>query len=213
MGVRIDKFKLFYAPIPKVACTSLKRMFFRIENGFAFQRFTANGQDWNIQRVYNSGLRETFNEARIKDYRRITMVRDPVRRFLSGYTNRVVFHYYADDLAIKAVVYLRKPTPNPELDEFIDLFEQYRKISDIDWHFRPMSDFIGSDPSYFHAIYDIRQMDDFVADVAQVVGQELEVERTQTGGPKIDPGDLSPKQLEKIQSLYASDYKAYSQFF
>ena len=44
MPVILDDHKLSYFFVPKVACTSLKYMFFQFENGRRFQRFQANGK-------------------------------------------------------------------------------------------------------------------------------------------------------------------------
>ncbi|NQX93880.1 MAG: sulfotransferase family 2 domain-containing protein [Erythrobacter sp.] len=213
MGVFIDDAKLFYAPIPKVACTSIKHMFFELENDFTFQKFKASSKGWHIHNFYPGSLREKYQEGRIKDYRRITMVREPVKRFLSAYSNRVIFHNRANEKAVAGLGRFRKVTPNPELDEFIDRFDRYMKIRDISWHCRPMVDFVGSDPGYFHAVYGIQQMDEFIEDVSNTVGKQVEVGRLQTGGPKISPDVLTAKQREKIENYYAADYKAYAQYF
>ncbi|KWV92967.1 sulfotransferase family 2 domain-containing protein [Erythrobacter sp. YT30] len=213
MTVVLKNKKLFYAAIPKVACTSIKRMLFEVENGFAFNPFTANGEAWHVHRFYPSLLRTEFPEHQIADYRRLLMVRDPIKRFLSAYSNRVVFHEDISPKAIQKLGRFSRLTPSPDLGEFIDRFEKYLAIPIIKSHCRPMVDFAGADPAYYSAVYGIHQMDAFLEDVSTVVGDTVEAGRFQTGGPKLSPGELTAKQIAKLEKFYTADYEAFSRYF
>ncbi len=213
MTVILKDHKLFYASIPKVACTSLKTMFFEVENGVPFKPIKANGKTWHIHEFYHGWLRVSYPEKRLEDLRRVTLVRDPIKRFLSAYGNRVVHHKDAGEVAVSKVRGFRKLTPNPDLDEFIDRFDRYLSIGSIKWHCRPMVDFIGDDKNYFHGLYGMHQMDAFLEDVSNAVGKKMEAGRFQTGGPKFSPDDLTAKQVAKLETFYSADYSAFSQYF
>ncbi|MEL7197128.1 MAG: sulfotransferase family 2 domain-containing protein [Pseudomonadota bacterium] len=213
MPVLLKQHKLFYADVPKVACSSIKRMFFEIENGFEFQAFKANAKHWHIHTFYPGCLRGDFPEAVIQEYRRLAVVRDPIERFLSAYGNRVVHYGEASDQAVKKLGFFSRLKADPDLGEFIDSLEKYIEIPSLNWHCKPMVEFLGSDPSYFHAIYDIRQMDDFVSDVSKTVGSEVKAGRHQAGGPKFSRNDLNTKQVAKLEAFYSEDYKAFSRYF
>lgn len=213
MPVLLKDYKLFYADVPKVACSSVKRMFFEIENGIPFPVLKANGVNWHIHVFYPGWLRQDFPEGQIANFRRLAIVRDPIKRFLSAYGNRVVFHKEASKQHVSKLGRFNTPKADPELDEFIDNFEKYRQIPSIVWHTRPTVDFLGFEPSYFHGLYGIHQMDEFVADVSNLVGKPVEVGRHQTGGPKFSKGDLTAKQLTKLEKYYKADYDTFSAYF
>jgi hypothetical protein len=205
--------RLFYASMPKVACTSLKRMFFEIENARPFEPAYSNGRMWHVHFFYPGLLRKDYPEARIADFRRLTVVRDPVRRLLSAYSNRVVHHRAITPQAARRAGRIRRLTPHPDLDEFIDRFEHYLAIPDMLNHCRPMVDWIGSDPGYFHAVYDISRIDAFLEDVSNTIGHKVEAGRFQTGGPKIAPSELTARQRAKLVRYYRKDYEAFGSFF
>ena len=140
-------------------------------------------------------------------------IRDRIKRFLSAYSNRVLHHDKVNEDAVKSVGVFRKLRPRPELDEFVDRFEKYFEISEIRHHCRPMTHWLGDEPGYFHQVYSINQIQDFVDDVSTVIGKTAEIGRHQTGGPKLKPDLLTAKQTEKLRKFYDVDYKAFGQHF
>lgn len=205
--------KLFYAAVPKVACTSLKRMFYEIQNGHEFQKFWINEKRYYLHHFMPSMRRKDYPEAQIADYRRLCLVRDPVKRLLSAYSNRVVYHGNISPEAARQAGRLKRLKPNPDLHEFVDRLEAYMAIQDIRGHCRPMIDFLGEDAGYFHRVYSLSEIDVFLEDVSNVVGRKVEAGRYQTGGPKLDPSELTNNQIAKIHRFYKDDYKAFSHIF
>ena len=49
MPIVLDDLKLSYTPVPKTACTSLKMVFFDIENGREFVPFRHNGREFHSE--------------------------------------------------------------------------------------------------------------------------------------------------------------------
>jgi len=213
MTVILNDHKLFYAAVPKVACTSVKRMFYKFENGQEYEPLTINGRKWGFHKYYPCIQRDRYPERKIKNHRRLTLVREPIKRFLSAYSNRVLHKDKLNADIVKAASRFRRLTPRPELDEFADRFEQYLRISDIRHHCRPMVHWLGPDPHYFDAVYGLHQIGEFVNDVSTVLGRDVEIGRHQTGGPKLDPGLLTAKQTAKLHKYYARDYQAFSSYF
>lgn len=209
MTVILESHKLFYAAVPKVACSSIKRMLFEVENGFAFQNYRANGQLRHIHGVYPTVPFKRFPFDQIADFRRLCLVRDPVQRLLSAYSNRVIHHRELTPEAVAKTSRFKRLTPHPELDEFVDRLERYMAVPAIKGHCRPMIDMLGEDVGFYHAIYDIRRMDEFIADVSDTVGRPLEAGRFQTGGPKIDKSELTAAQTAKLERFYKRDYEVF----
>lgn len=214
MSVILDKFSLFYQPIPKVACTSIKLMIFELENGFPFEGYIANGKRRNIHQYYPTSLWEKMLQKRVVSFRRVTLVRDPVERFLSAYSNRVVHHKELSKEKTGPNFLNKGLEHNPGIDLFIEKFRDYYDASgSIFHHMRPMVDFIGGDASYFSKVYNIRNITEFVSDINEHTGVDLTIGRHQTGGPKLKKEDLSGPQLKKIQYFYQHDYKAFGNYF
>ena len=215
MCVILDEQKLFYAPVPKIACTSIKLMFFKFENGFEFQPYKVNGKPMHIHNVgYKGTLYEKFPTKRIESYHRVSLVRDPVKRFLSAYGNRVVHHKELS--RSKAGPNLRELglEPNPDLGLFIEKFEDYSKAhQSIFHHTRPMVDFLGEEPGYYAKVYRMEEIGQFATDMSERLGAEMNLGRHQTGGPKLKVEDLTSTQIEKIKAFYAEDYKVYGEYF
>lgn len=213
MTVILDDHKLFYAAVPKVACSSIKRLFFEVENGFPYENFHTNGRGWYIHQFYPTMPREKYPDARIAGYRRLTLVRDPIKRFLSAYSNRVVHHGNVSPEAVKAAGRFKRLKPHPDLGEFIDRLEAYMAIPVIKGHCMPMVEILGADPGYFHAVYDLSRIDAFLEDVSTVLGRPVEAGRYQTGGPKLKPDILTAKQKAKLEKFYKRDYDVFGSYF
>ena len=214
MAIIIDKHKFSFFFVPKVACTSIKYMCFEIENGRPFEPYVANGVTRYVHEAVYPGRRfPDVPHGAIKAHVRLAMVRDPIARFLSCYSNRVVHH---KELSVrKAGPALKKLglKPDPTLGEFADRFGLYRKCSDsIRHHTAPMVRFIGKEPEYYEAVYNLRDIDRCVARISEVVGRPLELGRHQTGGPKLSESDLTAAQIDRLRQFYAADYTAYGAY-
>jgi hypothetical protein len=196
MSIILDKFSLFYQPIPKVACTSIKLMFFQLENGFKFEGYMANGKRRHIHQYYPSGVWEFCPHKRVASFHRVV------------YHKELSPSKTGPNFKNKGLEY------NPSLDLFIDRFRDYCDASaSIFHHMRPMVDFIGEDASYFSKVYNIKNIAQFVSDINEHIGVDLTVGRHQTGGPKLKKEDLTKTQLLKIESFYKDDYKAFHNYF
>ena len=213
MTVILKQHKLFYASVPKVACSSLKRVFYEIEYNSPFEGAFNSSDKRSIHRIYPGILRFKYPESEIADFRRLALVRDPIARFLSAYSNRVVHHQKISQEAVKKAGRLKRLKPHPDLHEFADRFEKYMAIPSIGHHCSPIVDWLGTDPAYFHALYDIGQIDAFLDDVSNLVGRTVEAGKFQTGGPKFKRHDLTAKQIAKLERFYKEDYAAFGSYF
>lgn len=215
MSVILDKEKVFYAAVSKIACTSIKLAFYQLENEVPFQPFLVNGKWKSIHNIgYRSLLRDFYPEGRIASFFRVALVRDPVDRFLSAYGNRVMHHRELSVQKAGEALTQLDLAPTPDLDLFVDRYEDYLQAHpSILFHTRPMVDFLGPDPSYFSRLYTLRQMDAFAADISERTGRDLVIGRHQTGGPKLARQDLTKARLDKVKSLYEKDYASYGSYF
>ena len=213
MTVILEKHRLAYVAVPKAACTSIKSMFFEIENGFTFNQFTSNGRKWHIHRIYPSVPFGKLPHNTLGDHSRLSLVRDPVRRLLSCYSNRILHHRELSRAKAGKVLRQADLAPDPDIATFIGNLDAYRAaVRSIDHHARPMVDFLGTDPDYFTRVYRFEELGDFAEDVRRLTGTQVELGRKQTGGPKIDPDTLSAKQVAFLKEYYAADYAAFGAY-
>jgi hypothetical protein len=66
-----------------------------------------------------------------------------------------------------------------------------------------MTEFVGRDPSIFHRIFTLNQLDQ----IPNYLGVRLNIPRTQEGGPKLTRSHLSDEALGHLQRYYADDYQ------
>lgn len=215
MSVILDQYKLFYAAVPKVACTSLKSMFFKLENGHAFVPYTINGRSKNLHNIgYGTLLRDAYPEWRIRDFHRVALVRDPVKRLLSAYSNRVLHHKELSQKLAGDKLAALNLQPDPDLDLFVEKLEGYLQAHpSILHHIRPMVDYLGEDASYFSKLYRLEDMDQFARDISDRTGKEVVVGREQASGRKFKPSDLSEAHIRKLKDYYEVDYRVFGDYF
>lgn len=172
MPVFLKANKLAYIPVPKTACTSLKHFFFFTENGQNFTPFIQNSRTFHIHNVYPTVLFSRLPFSAIEELERIIVIRDPIARFLSGYSNRVLHHMELSTGPAKKEIRRRDLPIKPSLSQFIENLVDYRDaVPSINHHFRPLVDFSGKDPSYYSMVFSISELDRLVEYVAEKTGR------------------------------------------
>jgi hypothetical protein len=134
---------------------------------------------------------------------RFCVTRDPVARFVSGFTNRVLFHEGLGDGQIS-------------ISDFIVDFdrlmgdERHRVVAR---HFLTQTSFYGRDPGLFTHIFNIGQLAELRALLEQVSGRRLPGDlRLQQSGDRVKPS-LSDTEVERIKDIYAEDYAVFGAWF
>lgn len=213
MTVSLPHYKLTYFPVPKVACTSIKQMFYHIREGKPFVRQKVDGKMVTVHDLYPTRSFANVAQNDIADHVRLTVVRDPRQRFLSCYSNRVLFHGELNAPHISPEMQKAGALPRPTLAQFIDRLDIYREASaSIRHHCDPLTMFLGRDPSYFTRIFSIKQMDLFTKRVQKITDSTIVPGHSQTGGKKLFVRDLTQAQRQKLRKFYEEDYDIYGGF-
>jgi hypothetical protein len=125
---------------------------------------------------------------------RLVVKRDPIKRFISGYRNRVLFH--------------KKMKTQPDFDTFLDKFNYYKaKNSDIETHFRPQTYFFGLTRDNYTHVFDTSEMHLVKELFEDTYSRSFPDIRLQQGGNHVSIS-LTSKQEDKIRGLYECDYTA-----
>jgi len=194
--VQVKDTNFSFIHVPKVAGTTAKSLMLQAA-GHNWKDSPA--VDWEVDHaqrktppaVMKQWMTEVLNDDPVDVL--FTVLRDPIDRFISGYTNRIL-HY-------KNAAYCT-------FDEFVELSPNWQ-TPEIAQCLRPAVTFLGKDPSKFHRVFTIDQVNtELKAMLERACGFELETIHRQTGGSEQKDSIVpTTTQIEKIKSIYAEDYK------
>lgn len=198
------KLAVFFSP--KCAGTSVRSAMFEIENGFQFRPYSVQGKFYDENSLLKNNRIGSIDPNVFRDYTCVAIVRDPVRRFLSAYANRVVFYQeLSEKIAGEDLATYGLPA-NPDLEGFVANHANYcRASSSINRHFFNQKRWVGTEPSRFKFIFRVEALAEFEKFLEEFSAKKVALPRLQTGGPKIRVSDISPETHEKIIALVAND--------
>ncbi|WP_157933077.1 sulfotransferase family 2 domain-containing protein [Roseovarius salinarum] len=213
MTAILAKADFAYISVPKVACTSIKHFLFEVENGRSFEPFVANEKKRDVHNLYPGKLFTDLPMKRLELCDRYAVVRDPVARFLSCYSNRVVFYKQLSEKHLPEEALAEGLVPDPDIHTFVRDFRNYRRhVQSIRWHSRTLVSSLGEDPSYYARIFNMETLSEFEALMQERFKVSFGLGRFQTGGPKLKLEDLTESEIASIREFYAVDYKVFGKF-
>lgn len=224
--VIIPELKLGYQNVPKIATTSWFGWLHQICPGTQAMR-DAPPRQYFIEHKNGSvqggkgGIIVENSAAKMGEYAdhyRFAITRDPVKRFLSMYSNRVVHHRELSARHVSAgKVAANGLRHDPQINELVANLDLYlASCSSVRHHSLPMMDFLGPDLSVYSTLADISKSGDILTKIRShlvSVGLEdvarnspAELPRRQTGGPKLTLNALSEESFERLLDYYRQDY-------
>ncbi|MBL3554151.1 sulfotransferase family 2 domain-containing protein [Rhodovulum sulfidophilum] len=216
MAVVLEGHNIVYFPVPKTACTSIKLLLFELNNGKKFEMYEEDGNVMHIHNaVYGTPSFLEVDRNPYADMIRIAVIRDPVSRMLSAFSNRVAFHRELSedridtDLAERLGVH-----PDPSPDHFFNNIEKFRILSDsIRHHTDPVSSFLGPDLAYYHRVFRIERLDELTTFLGEKVGREIQLGREQVGGEKTSFEQLGARAQKNLLQYCSGDYALMRGFY
>lgn len=201
-AIEIIKSEVAYFPLPKAACTSIKLALYQLENGVNYDN---KKYQMHVHDYWTRKLRP------LNDYsRKVIIIRDPIERFLSAYSNRVLDHGELNRNAIKNdCPWLLNKLPHfkPNIDQFIRYFEYYRLVPVIEHHCQPLVSYINNDLSQFTDIFPLEQIKEFESFISNITNVELTLSKAHVGKNKITLANLTEEHLDILFELFNEDYK------
>ena len=196
---------------PKCAGTSVRGLMFELENGRPFEPYRLQGRDVDANALIGNFRFRRVPHKAIRDFHRIAIIRDPVRRFLSAYSNRVVHYGELSEAVLGEDAAKFGVTPDPDLDTFVRHIGRYATISrSVRRHTLSQQRFLGQNTGYFHAVFRVEDLGAFPRHLEDRYNcPPLTLPRLQTGGPKIRPEDVATDTLLDIEAIVQNDI-AYS---
>ena len=193
--------KLVYYPVAKNANSSAKLFFLKhlkMDKNYYFlsdkvpeYKVNEDLKYKNLDKKYNlvNFLPSYTPFEKIEVNEKCCIIRNPIKRFISAYKNRVLFH---KDFGFR----------NLNIDEIIEKLENN---SFDNKHFLPQSYWLGSDLRYFTIVSNISNMETFINGVNNFFQNKVEFPRIQTGGAD-ENITLTDSQIIKLKKIYSSDY-------
>ena len=193
--------KLVYYPVAKNANSSAKLFFLKhlkMDKNYYFlsdkvpeYKVNEDSKYKNLDKKYNlvNFLPSYTPFEKIEVDEKCCIIRNPIKRFISTYKNRVLFH---KDFGFR----------NLNINEIIEKLENN---SFDNRHFLPQSYWLGSDLRYFTIVSNISNMETFINGVNNFFQNKVEFPRIQTGGAD-ENITLTDSQIIKLKKIYSSDY-------
>ncbi len=207
--------KLIYIPIPKNACTSIKHALHEIEFGKRFDADLPEFSDYREHHDYYKKRPSAFTSVSTLQQRtdttRFALVRDPVKRLISCYRNRVLD---LGDLESSREALEKEGLPiNPDLNTFILNLAEYRDINNsIEHHSRPQYNFLGGTIDYLDHIFILRNISE-LEEMLQRFKSGLKLRQRKTGGTEVNLNDISGEALDVAIEFYKKDYELLGDYF
>lgn len=222
MPVVLQNLRLVFHEVPKVASTAVKLGLFEAEFGRPFDRFEHGGR--HVHRVMTDLPFSTLGVERFRgdlfpDFHKAALVRDPVKRLLSAYANRVlhseaVRKSVGDGPRARFGLWRRGLRHRPSLDEFLEKFDAYRSVSRaVKIHTDHCRRFLGKDLAALDAIYPIERIGEFADDLSERAGRRIEFPRAQEGGPKIAWESVGPASQRRLLEITRDEYAFLADFY
>jgi hypothetical protein len=222
----IPELKVAYQNIPKCATTSLFHWFYERLTGAPYSPVDAKpGKGKYLRSHFAKGFdgRVTVEKpgpelrAKLDGYFVFAVTRDPIKRFISMYSNRVQGHRELDQRAKYAPNIRRAGLRfRPPINFLVRHLEDYvAAVKTVRHHSAPMIDFLGSDLTLYGRLVEISELDKLIAELnahIERAGFRREepppaLGRKQTKGPKLGLEVLSPASFEKLLERYRADYE------
>jgi hypothetical protein len=224
MAIISSRLQLAYFDVPKIACTSLKTMFWEIEMGRDFQQLKQK-PSFLRRAAIKLGLTERPNTLPIHDidgyrtrsfrmvdsipegYATLAVIRDPAARFHSAWRNRVGKHVL-DRHNTREDLFNEGLTIDPDFGTFIDNFDGYCSAARLARvHTLPYSWHLGPDISFYDHIFKIEEMDRLVAFLSKKAGQPVRLPHDNIAANDKRSNKISRSQADKLEKILAPDYE------
>ncbi|WP_353471946.1 sulfotransferase family 2 domain-containing protein [Salipiger sp. H15] len=207
MVIAVEAHRIAYMALPKAGCTSVKAALAQIDPS------VQEAEAAQVHALYPTRRFRPHRWEAVADHWRFCVVRDPLRRLLSVYSNRVV-----ELRELHNSRRLRRPGAglplDPDADTFFLNLAAYRDAaSAIRHHLLPAWLFLGPDLDRYDRIYTTAMLGELGADLARRSGMAVHMPRENASAERLDPDSLRPETLAALAAQLAPEYEYLNAFF
>ena len=225
MAIICDRARTVYFPVPKAACTSLKALFWEINHGRAWPRKLS----WSARVRRKLGLSifgetlqtevgyrtENFDPGIVipPDYERIAVVRDPLARLHSAWSNKVNRKMFERHHEVEKLGSLGLSS-SPTFAEFVEHFDEYRSQSiPVARHTGGFTQYLGDDLDWFTHVFPIERLQDLEAYLQERTKYDVRIPIRNKGRPEVRAKSLNTGHRDMLAVILADDYRLLANFY
>ena len=208
---------IFFAP--KVASSSLKRFAYEVVHGHFDLDMNKAGHVRKLHAIFPTLRFEKTKLSVQTDALKIAIVRDPIKRALSCYRDKVIKWKLLDNAVLESSDDAITIKGRPSFRDFVFNVDSYSKMNRfIRVHMFPQIHYIGSDVSYFDKIIPIQNISDVNILLRDTFGElPLIHHHNMTKGSDKNETDqrihIQDDEREHLLNFYKKDYKVFGDFF
>ncbi|KNG95522.1 sulfotransferase family 2 domain-containing protein [Pseudaestuariivita atlantica] len=215
MVITVDAFKIAYMALPKAGCTSVKAALAQIDPAVEIAP-----DEPNLIRAWHTAYPTTrFRPHRwdaVADHWRFCVVRDPVKRLMSGYLDRVVKRGELKNSRRLARGDFPHLTDDPDPDFFFQNLWDYAEASSVvKHHVAEAWLFLGPGPitDHYDRIYRTEEMPYLAEALAARSRLPVSIPKANSTGAKMTLDDLKPATRDALRSYLAAEYAYLKGFY
>lgn len=202
-AIEVIEDQIGYFPIPKAACSSVKLALYKLKTHRDYDKDSYDGIHIHDYWTRQQKPLKCFTN-------KIIIIRDPIERFLSAYSNRVLDHGELNRGAIERdCPWLLKKLPHfrPNVSQFIESLDKYMLVPVIDHHCKALSWHVKNDLSEFTHIYPLENIGEFEKYLQEKSEEKFIIPRSHVGKNKVQLGQLTREELEALFVYFDDDYR------
>lgn len=212
MVIRVDSHRLAYMAVPKAACSSVKAALAALDP-MQSQAVAEQLEQKQVHAIYPTMRFRKHRWDFLENHFKFTVVRDPLKRLLAVYTNRV------EGLGI--LTHCRKirrgrvhlPT-EPDPDYFFQNLSAYiATSSDIKHHTLPTALFTGVDWSAYTRVFRTSEMSGLGVALSEHTKRDVQIPHFNSSGRRLQLSDLSVQTQRVLEILLEDEYAHLAQYF
>lgn len=211
MTITVQDLSVAYQAVPKAACSSVKAALALLDSGVTTPLEAMARDNRRIHRIYQTSRFQLNRWRRYRNHFRFTVVREPVRRLLSVYTNRVI----AKQELPNSPRLRKSGLPlDPDPDFFFQNLVPYMACSSvIKHHALHTYHFTGRDLSLYSKVYRTSDLDRLADDLSAHARREVTIPRFNSSEDALDFDALQPATRDAIMAYLEPEFELLGALF
>ncbi|MAM63918.1 sulfotransferase family 2 domain-containing protein [Maritimibacter sp. UBA3975] len=203
--IEIAEFEMAYSAVPKAGCTSVKTAIAEL-----LGERPAEDDEYAVHPKLPTRRFAPRRFHRYDGWHRFTVVRDPIKRLLSVYTDLVATRNILRNSANIRRGRVDLPV-KPDPDFFFQNLDAYRSAASvIKHHALRQILFTGPDLTLYDQVYDVSQLGRLGEDLSLMTGRPVSFDKPMNASKfRLKLDDLVPASRDVIHANAADDYAAF----
>lgn len=210
MVIAVDAYKLAYVALPKAGCSSVKKALALLDP-WKIVPDRPDVHTWHA--LYPTERHDPQAWARLADHFRFCVVRDPVKRLMSCYT----------DIVLKRGALIHSPRVraasglpvDPDPDTFFQRLPRYRKKSSlVKHHVLGASVFLGPDlEADYDRVYRTSELGELAEDLSRLTGETVSMPHANSSRAGLSLFDLQGRTIDRLRPILDEEYAYLGAYF